>query len=220
MTTPRSNDPNTRIRRGLNTLREMNEGRIPSAAVCRCANKESNKGPRDSSDKRLERNSNVLSDTALRTDNSLIARVPDGETRTRVATVSIATGSTSPAGTVETVMAGTVSTQLIWTFPATHLPCPCLNGLTINMDWDSPSSSWRGTAVGCLGDIYCILTDDSPSAGYLGISGTSYAVALANKESVAVTSGPFDINTNITSDQITVCGVTSGDAIPVDISER
>lgn len=220
MTIPHSNDKNTRIRRGLNTLREMDEGRLPTDYVCRCASRVPEIGTRDSSNKRLERNSNALSDTNLRTDNSLIARIPDGETRTRVRTVAISEGSTSPAGIVTSLMCPpTLSSQMKWTFPNPHAACPCIAGLVINMDWDSASSSWRGTAVGCLGNIYCTMQELALVAT-VGISGTDYATALSTAEGVSHVCGTFNATGNITSDQLTVCGVVAGNSIPVNITER
>ena len=219
---PHNNDKNTRIRRGMNTIREMNAGRIPVDNVCRCSDRVPENGVRDSSNRRLMRNSNAISDEELRTNNSLIARIPGGGTRTRIATVSLSTGQASAAGTVSNQFcANPISTQMKWTFPSPHAACPCVAGLVINMDYDTLTGQWRGTATGCLGSIYCIMADQDAGLPSVGISGTSYAVAYANREVLgSATCTPFSVTGNITSDQLTVCGVVSPNAIPVNITER
>lgn len=217
---PRNNDKNTRIRRGMNTLREMNAERLPADNVCRCPRKNSGRGVRDSSDRREVRNSNAISDPSLRSNSSLISRIPDGDVRTRVAASSISSGNTSPAGEVGTLLCPpTLSTQMKWTFPGTVVDCPCLQDLVINMDWDSDLYCWKGSAAGCLGTIYCIM-NESAGVATVGISGTDYATAIDNATGVSHTCSPFNATGNITSDQATVCGVVPSNAVPVNITER
>lgn len=221
MNIPRNNDKNKRIRRGMNTLREMNAGNLPTDNVCRTPRNYSGRGVLDSSDRRMVRNSGVISDSDLRSNTSLISRIPDGNVRTRVGTSSIQTGQTSPAGDISTLLCPpTLSSQMKWTFPATVLNCTCLQNLTINMDWDSSLSCWKGSESACLGLIYCVM-NEAAGIAQVGISGTSYAVALANVDTVSHVCGPFNATGNITSDQATVCGGGApASSVPVNITER
>lgn len=221
MNIPRNNDKNKRIRRGMNTLREMNAERLPTGNVCRCPRNNSGRGVRDSSDRRQVRNSNAISESDLRSNTSLISRIPDGDVRTRVGTVSIQSGQTSPAGDIGTNLCPpTLSSQMKWTFPGTVLNCTCLQNLTINMDWDSDLSCWKGSESACLGLVYCVM-NEAAGVAQVGISGTSYAVALANVDTVSHSCGPFNATGNITSDQVTVCGGGApAGSVPVNITER
>lgn len=220
MTTPRSNDKNTRVRRGLNTLREMTDERLPVGSVCRCARRVPDSGSRDSSNRRLTRNSNALSDIELRSNTSLVSRIPDGDTRTRVATSAISSGESSPGSVVETTLcAYALSSQMKWTFPATVANCTCLNGAVVNMDWHSDSSSWRGSFEGCIGNVFCTMQDIA-GAATVGISGIDYATAISMREGVPHSCGAFNAAGTISSDEETVCGIVPPGSIPVDITER
>ena len=107
-----------------------------------------------------------------------------------------------------------------WTFPGTVLNCSCLNNLTIDMDWDNSLNCWKGSAVGCLGTIYAVM-NEAAGVAQVGISGTSYAVALSNVDTVSHVCSAFNATGNITSDQDTVCGIGQpAGSVPVDISER
>jgi len=205
----------------MNTLREMNAGRLPSDNVCRCPEVVSDRGVRDSSDRRMIRNSSVISDPGLRSNTSLISRIPDGDVRTRVGTSSIQTGQTSPAGDVGTALCPpTLSSFMKWTFPASVANCTCLQNLTINMDWDSGLSCWKGSQSACLGLVYCVM-NEAAGIAQVGISGTSYAAALANVDTVSHVCGAFNATGNITSDQATVCGGGApAGSVPVNITER